>query len=303
MTAPRIPNTSPAYDFAAGQPPRLAVEPGTTVVFETLDARAGALLDRPPGASFELPPPTVGMSNPLTGPLAVTGARPGDRLVVTVEDIELGPIGWCGAHAHAGPLPPGRVPRSLARTCVIDDDGVHFGDGTVLERTPMIGCLGVAPADGPCSAGVAGAFGGNLDQRPLGVGARVHLPVLVPDALLYAGDVHAVQGDGELSGVAVECAAAVRLHVALEAGTAPSWPWIETDERVMVLTAAATFEDARGHAVEAAAAALERQLGLEPAEAVALLSLVGDLRVGQAFGGNQLTLRLELPASLGVRPA
>jgi amidase len=297
----RLRDTAPAYAFGAEHPALLRVEPGTSVVFETLDARGGALLDRPPGASFALPKPT--RSNPVTGPLAITGARPGDRLVITVENIELGALGWCGAHAHVGPLPVGRIPDPLARTCVIDVAGVHFGDELVLEPTPMIGCLGVAPAGGPLGVGLAGPHGGNLDQRPLGAGARVHLPVFHPDALLFAGDVHAVQGDGELSGVALECAAAVRLHVALEAGTAPRWPWIETDERVMVLTAAATFEEARGHAVEAAVGALEAQLGLAPAEALALLSLVGDLRVGQAFGGAQLTLRLELPKTLGVRPA
>jgi amidase len=303
MTAVELTPDVPQRAFAREIEALARVTPGSSVVFHTLDARAGALLDRAPGAAFELPRPQPGTSNPLTGPLAVTGARPGDRLVITVEAIELGPLGWCGGHAHVNPLPPGRVPRSLARICTVGAAGADFGDGVLLALTPMIGCLGVAPADGARDAGSAGPHGGNLDQRPLGVGARVHLPVLVEDALLYAGDVHAVQGDGELSGVALECAATVRLRVDLEPGEAPRWPWIETADRVMVLTAAATFEQARELAVDAAARPLEDQLGLEPAEALALLSLVGDLRVGQAYGGPQMTLRLELPTSLGVRPA
>ena len=297
----RLSRVSAAFDARAAA--EHTIEPGQRAVFETRDARDGALLQHAPGRSFDLPRPTPGLSNPLTGPLVIAGAVPGDRLVVDVEEIELLPLGWCGAHAHVGPLPPGRVDRPLCRVCEIDDHGVNFGDGIRVGLTPMVGCLGVAP-EGPASGSAAASrHGGNLDHRPLGAGARVHLPVFVESALLWLGDVHAAQGDGELSGVALECPARVRVRVELQRGDAPSWPWIETSDRVMVLTSGASFEEARHHAVEAATAALESQLGLAAAEAMALLSVAGDLRVGQAFGGPELTLRLELPANLGVRPA
>lgn len=293
---------TPVTRFDATLPPRLTIAPGERVVVETHDARAGALLDREPGVSYPLGRPDPSVSNGLTGPIAVAGARPGDRLVVEIEAIACGPLGWCGAHAHVGPLAPGRIDRPLGRTCRIDDEGIHFGDGIVLPLEPMVGCLGTAPASGPCSSGSIGRHGGNLDHRPVAPGARVHLPVAVEGGLLYVGDVHAAQGDGELSGVALECPAEVTLRVGLVPGEAPAWPWVETADRLMVLTAGPDLETARREAVDTVVGALEVQLGLEAAEAMALVSLAGDLRVGQAFGGGELSLRLELPAALGLRP-
>ncbi len=78
---------APVVAFDPSLPPRLTVEPGARVRVETHDARAGALLDREPGRSFELGRPDPATSNGLTGPIAVRGARPGDRLVVEVEEL------------------------------------------------------------------------------------------------------------------------------------------------------------------------------------------------------------------------
>jgi amidase len=166
----------------------------------------------------------------------------------------------------------------------------------------MIGCIGVAPAGEAIPCGTPGRHGGNLDHRVVAPGARVYLPVSVPGGLLWIGDVHAAQGDGELSGTAVEIAADVTVRVDLRRGLRLDWPWIETADRLMVTSASLDFATARRDVVESMLRALEHQLGLEPAEALALISAVGDLRVGQAFGGMELTLRLELPRSLGLQP-
>jgi len=90
--------------------------------------------------------------------------------------------------------------------------------------------------------------------------------------------------------------------VDLRRSAAIDWPWLETAERIMILTAGPSFESARDAAVAGMVAALRAQHGLGAAEALALISLAGDLRIGQAFGGPQTTLRLELPVSLGLRP-
>jgi amidase len=291
-----------AYDAAAT--PVGEVVPGSTVVFATHDARAGSLLDRPTGTPYELPLPP-GKGNPVTGPVAVTGARPGDAVVVTIRRIELGPVGWCGGHAHVGPVPVGRVPRPIARTCEVRDGHVVFGPDLSIPLRPMVGCVGTAPRPGAgaVSTAYSGPHGGNMDQPVVAEGARVWLPVAVDGALVSLGDVHACQGDGELSGVALEAPAEVTVTIDLVPGAGIDWPWVELpDGRVAVCTVAPTWSEARSLAVDAAMRAVERDLGLEAGDALGLVSLVGDLRPGGSWGGPQENARVELPAALGVGP-
>lgn len=306
MTAPaavRLTRDTVSYHYDSSMAPRAVVSAGATVVFETHDARAGVLLDRGPGSLFELPLPTPGKGNPLTGPLQVEGAEPGDALVVTIDQIALDEAGWCGGHAHVGPLEPGRIPRPLGRVCSAHDDMVRFSGAIALPTSPMIGCIGTAPEGDPPLSGLPGRYGGNMDHKTVGPGASVYLPVFVPGGQLYVGDVHACQGDGELSGVALEIGSEVTATVSVCKDAGLRWPWAQAADRIMVMTAAMEFADARREAVAEMLAALEDQLGLEPAEGLALISVAGDLRVGQAFGGMELTLRLEMPASLGLVPA
>lgn len=306
MTGPaglRLTRDSVSYHYDPSLPPVASVPSGTTVMFQTHDARAGVLLDRGAGSLFELPLPTPGKGNPLTGPLRVEGAEPGDALVVTIDQIVLDEAGWCGGHAHVGPLEPGHIPRPLGRVCQVTGAEIRFSDAIVLPTGPMIGCIGTAPNGEPPLSGLPGRYGGNMDHRTIGPGTTVHLPVFNAGGLLYVGDVHACQGDGELSGVALEIGAEVTATVSVRKGAGLRWPWAQTDDRIMVMTSAVEFSDARREAVAEMLAALEDQLGLEPAEGLALISVAGDLRVGQAFGGMELTLRLEMPASLGLVPA
>ena len=300
---PTLPRDVVAYSYTAEKTPRLTVEAGATVRFETWDARAGALLDRAAGRPFELPRPTPGRGNPLTGPLAVRGAEPGDALLVTIDNISCVSPGWCGGHAHVGPLPPGRVPRPLGRICTHDGEFVHFSDDVKLPLSPMIGCIGTAVPGDPPNAGVPGGHGGNLDHPVVAVGAVVHLPVFASGALLYIGDVHAAQGDGELSGIGLEIPADVTVTVNIDRGRDLRWPWVVNEDRVIVMTSGMEFGEAREESVEAMVNVLETQLGYEPADALALISVAGHLRIGQAFGGMEMTLRLEMPRSLGIVPA
>lgn len=295
VDAYRIPASRLAYGYDAALAPVLRVEPFSVVTFETVDARDGALSDQPPGTLFPLPPPTAGRGNPLTGPLAVEGARPGDALRVDILKITCAPLAWTGGHANKNPLVPGRIPQSLGRSCAVDDGVVEFGAGITLPSRPMVGCIGTAPVTGAPNAGLPGNWGGNLDHVFITTGCSVFLPVAVDEALLFIGDVHAAQGDGELSGTAFEVAAEVTARVSVVSGLGLNWPWAMNEERLAVMTAASEFADARREAVGEMLDLIERRLGLEPAEALALLSVTGDLRLGQAFGGMDMTLRLEMP--------
>jgi acetamidase/formamidase len=251
VSAERIPRDKIGYFYDPTLQPVLSVDPGTAVVFETQDARGGAMFVNPVGELVDLPRPPVGRGNPVTGPLEIRGAQRGDALIVEVLDIQTISPGWCGGHAHMGPLSEGRIPRARGRVCAVGDGSVTFN---------------------------------------------------VPGALLWIGDVHATQGDGELSGTAMEIGADVTVRVHLARGLSIEAPWIETKDRLMSTAASLDFATARREAIEGMMRALEHQLGLEPAEALALISAVADLRVGQAFGGMEMTLRLEVPRSLGLQP-
>lgn len=272
------------------------------MTFTTEDARCGALLDRPRGVSFRLPLPTPGAGNPVTGPVAVTGVEPGDAVEVSIDTIELDPVGWLGAHAHVGPVPTGRVPDPVGRTVDVGDGTIRFGPEFTLPVKSMVGCVGTAPHDGPWSTALPGRHGGNMDQPIVTVGTRVLLPAYVPGALVAVGDLHASQGDGELSGVGLEIGGRVTTTLSRIPAAGLEWPWAVTTDRLAVLVAGDTFHEARQAAVEAMMTAIERSLGITPGEALALLSIAGDLRIGQSYGAGPLTLRLEVPRELGVSP-
>lgn len=300
----RLTRDSVSYHYDASVPARATVSSGESVTVETLDARGGALFDRTTDAMFSLPPAKPGQGNPLTGPLAISGAEPGDALLVTVESIDCISPGWCGGHAHVGPFTPGRVPEALGHICPLEDGLVRFSDTIRLPLAPMIGCIGTAPAGTqPPGSAVPGRHGGNLDHTVLRAGTTIYLPVFVSEALLYMGDVHATQGEGELSGVGLEVCGEVTITVKLMKGMRLRWPWAVTHGEVIVMVAHMEFSEARREAVEEMMRILEGQLSLEPAEALALISVAGNLRIGQSFGGMETTVRLEMPASLSISPS
>lgn len=296
----RVPASPLAYHYDAALAPVLEIDSGTVLVFETVDARDGALAHHRAGTLFPLPPPTPGRGNPLTGPVAVRGCQPGDALRVEILDIACGPLAWVGGHAHANPLLPGRIPASLGRSCAVGDGRIDYGAGISLLARPMVGCIGTAPLGEAPPAGQPGRFGGNVDQPVVEPGSEVLLPVAVAGGYLFLGDVHAAQGDGELSGVSFEVGAEITVRISIVPQAALEWPWVRTADRLAVLTSDADFAAARREAVEAMVSLIERRLGLAPADALALVSVAGDLRIGQAFGGMDLTLRLEMPRLPGL---
>jgi amidase len=236
----------------------------------------------PPGQLVDLPRPIPDRGKPVTGPLAVGGARPGDALAVDVLAIRTISPDWCGGHAHVHPLSAGRIPRARGRVCEVSNGEIHFSPTIVLEEQPMIGCIATAPAGEAINCGEPARCGGNLDHKIIAVGARVYLPVC-PARPWRSAPMFEVRVD-------------IVKDLALR------WPWVETHDRLMSTSASLDFAEARREAVESMMLALEHQLGLAPAEALALISAVGDLRIGQACGGMEMTLRLEMPRSLGLRP-
>lgn len=226
--------------------------------------------------------------------MRVEGAEPGDVLVVDVRDIALRPPGYMAANDAGLVVPKGRVGESLIGVVDVQDGHVVWRDGLRFPCRPMVGEIGVADPSEPRS-GAVGRFGGNMDHAVLGAGCRVYLPVLVPGALLYIGDVHAAMGDGELSGGGVEIAAEVTCTIGLVRHRSLPAPRMETADRVITVGWDRAFAAARGMAVEDMLTILETRIGMRAVEALMLISAVGDLRVGQACGSMDVTLRLEMP--------
>ena len=264
-----------AYRFDKSLEPVLEIDPGDRVTFETFDARTGTirsdedLLDRPH---------PVG-ANPATGPVRVRGAEPGDGLCVEIETVELAESGFLAVKKGEGLLAE-RAGRYATRIVPVADGVARFGDLRFPVR-PMVGVVGTAPAGEPVSTSFAGPHGGNMDNKHVGAGARVHLPVAVPGALLGLGDVHAAMGDGEITFIGLEICAEVTVRVELVKGAETKRPLIETAEHWITTgegdSLAAAARLAAGEMVDL----LQERLGLGFEDAYMLASAAVDVQICQ----------------------
>jgi len=239
------------YSFA--HPPALRIKPGDRVITRTVDA-AGADQD---GKAVATGP------NPQTGPFYIEGAEPGDMLVVTVEKIETNrAMAYSSSLLAPYAVDPGaiatRVDREPRRvTWTIDKargvaklDAAEIQPGGIeLPLRPMLGCIGVAPARKEAiSTATPGPFGGNMDYAWMIAGVKLMLPVSEPGALLFLGDGHARQGEGEVVGTGLETSMDVEFSVQLVKNKTIGWPRLETETHVMVLGSARPLLEAFQHA-------------------------------------------------------
>jgi amidase len=255
------------------------VSPGDRFVVETHDTSTGRIhrIEDVPEFVRIRDPRKV---NPAAGPVFIEGAVPGDDLIVEILDIRLQPYGFVRVLAGAGVLQK-EIESDGVLMARIDGEHVVLGERMRLPLRPMVGVIGTAPADGVIYTAAPGAQGSNIDVNAVTVGARIHLPVHVPGALLAIGDVHASMGDGEVSGTGVEIAGEVTVRVDLVPGAAPARPWIETAADWITTGSGPTLEDAVEMAVEELAQLLMTRFGLSRTEAFLLVSARGDVRIGQ----------------------
>lgn len=304
--------------------PALTIQAGDAVVFSTREPSNGAtarrVADAPPAdlapdlaaiiaaaARPEMPTPLRGHA--LTGPVFVAGAEPGDALDVTVEEVRPAQWGWTGVgpgNLLLGDLFPEQTTHYWDLRA---GDYAPFGPSIRIPLAPFCGVMGVAPAE-PGMHPTPPPFrgGGNMDVRQLVAGTVLTLPVLVPGALFSTGDAHAAQGDGEVSGTAIECDATVTLRFALRKGAAPTWPTFRTAGRLAPRTDTGPHFAATGHDTDPRAAAraaligifdyLETQHGLSRPRACILASACVDLRISQVVNAGLWTVTAFLPLSI-----
>jgi amidase len=287
----RVERTHRHGHFAPDVPPALRVEPGEAFRVET----ASLLTLYPDG---RIPPRYEAISIPVTGPVFVAGARPGTALRVSILSIEL-PTGRGVVMALPGlGVMGGESTTFTTRVVGYDDKLVYFDDRIQVPVRKMVGKIGTAPVERVWSS-VPGPHGGNLDNTHIGEGSLVYLPVRVDGGLLYLGDLHAAQGDGEpFSGV--ESEGDVVLRVDLEPALAIGSPVVLTAEAVVTCGAGATLEDAVRDATRGAIRLLETELGLSHAEACMLCTIGCDIRLSQVMnplvGAKVIVPRALLPA-------
>jgi amidase len=275
----RIARDQLTYQFSADLTPVATVMPGDLVVFETYDTSSGRLtcLDDLPEFLRTRDPKRV---NPAAGPVYVDGAEPGDELIVEIVNIQLAHQGWVRVVQGAGVL-QSAIDRRGISLVQVDGNELVFDGRLRLPARPMIGVIGTASASGVVYTAEPGPLGSNIDVNAISVGARVHLPVHVPGALLAIGDIHATMGDGEASGTGVEINADVTARIGVSKGTAPSRIWIETKDAWISSGHGHSLEMAIEIAVEELCAILMAKLELTRTESFLLISARGDIRIGQ----------------------
>jgi amidase len=260
--------------FSAAHPPALEVDPPAVIAFETSDVAVARLLA---GAPLE----EIGFANlnPVTGPVIVRGSEPGDAIAIEVLEITVEQA-WTGWFPDVGPL-GGRTDRVRVREVPTRDGRVWVTDTIGVPLRPMIGCAGLAPAEGE-SATVVPAYpwGGNLDLREFEPGATLYLPVQTPGGYLSIGDLHAAMGAGERTAVSIECVGIATVRVTLHKAMSLTAPRLRPPGEAAFAGFGTDLAAAVRDAMSQAQDYLVDEHGMDPFEAVAYLSACCDARLG-----------------------
>jgi acetamidase/formamidase len=273
--------------FSRDHPAVLTVDPGDTVIVGSLDAAGYLARQTFPGE--EQPKMFPGArGHCLTGPIEVRGARPGDMLALHLVALRPGDWGWTVAAALDTPvtrrLGLAEGPPSWLLWELDQDTGKGTNDGGFTRSlAPFLGVMGLPPAEpGEHSTIPPRAFGGgNIDCRELIAGATLYLPVTVPGALLYLGDGHAAQGDGEVGGTAIECPMTTEAVIDLVTGRPLPVIHAEAPAGRITFGFDTDLNVAMGDALDAMVTWMQVLFGLAKAAALALASTTVDLRITQ----------------------
>lgn len=264
-------------------PPVARVEQGEIFVVETEDSRGG--LTRVP--EHTTPEYLLAMrkrgyhGNPVTGPIFVGGALPGDTLAVKIIEQTCDTLGYMGYWPTLFHLEDFFEQPSTVLCEIRDGKTIVLNDGIEIPVRPMIGTIGVAPPLEAIASGGMGRHCGNVDVQEIRAGSTIHLPVYVEGALLCLGDCHAIQSDGEIG--SVEIRSEVTLSCEVRRGRSPNmtWPRIEAEDTLVTVAVGTPLEEAFRQSLREMIFWLEELTGMSKHEAYLLLGCVGDSRPGQ----------------------
>lgn len=278
------------YEFSRLLPPRCEIAPGEMLRIESEDALTGQI--RSPGDRRDKS--TVPYSNPVAGPIAVTGAMPGHQLAITIHSIEPRD-GQCATYTGS----PKQLTEWLgsdvphgAHVCPIRDGEILWKDRVRIPYAPMLGCIGTATDWGTPSTGPAGPHGGNLDLVEVCPGSTIFLPVTVPGGFLYLGDAHAAMGHGELSATGLEMAAWSTVTVDLVTAPKVSGVRVANPDFLMCVATQGSTERAIAEAYARLILWLEAEFQWNRWDAYDLLTHVGQISVGY-YGSGTVGARVD----------
>lgn len=287
--------------------PVMTVTPDTVIEFELLEASGGRIQpDSPDKDVLKLDPD---YANPVTGPVFIENAEPGDTLVIEIQEFELSGWGWTAIIPDFGLLSED-FRHPFLHHSRYSHDLIEFTPDIHLPTRLFPGTIGVAPAEkGKHSAIPPRLCGGNLDCKDVTRGSRLYLPVQVTGALFSIGDSHAAQGDGEVCGTAIESPLKVLLNLNLIKGQniktprleIPHWkpdhttgPWFVTMGVNNCLMTAA--QDAVREMIDH----ISRTYDLSPELAYCLCSVAVDLKVTETVNNPNWVVSAYLPKNIFV---
>jgi amidase len=274
------------YNTLGPHAPVAHVGDGDTIITTTVDAFGNDERDKQ----------VATRGNPQTGPFYVDGAEPGDILAVSLDRLYPNrDIGYTSTVLASNVVDPDfvcelpkpemarwQINRTTGNATLVEPSN-RLGQFT-LPLSPMLGCFGVCPSDGQAiSTATAGAHGGNMDYRGFKSGTTVYFPVFVPGALLFVGDGHATQGDGEISGTGIEISFDVQVTVHVIKNSSIRWPRGETSDAIFTVGNARPLDQALQHATTEMCRWLLTDYGLEIRDIGLLLGQCVEYDVGNVF--------------------
>ncbi|MFH0915653.1 MAG: acetamidase/formamidase family protein [bacterium] len=280
------------FAFSPGVTPAIRVAQGEEVVLHTHDCFSGQLKT----SADSLEALDWSITNPATGPVYIEGTRPGDLLRVDLLEIRATGPSIMVAVPGVGALGD-MITESETTVLEHTKDAVVFKGCVKVRQRPMLGVIGVAPAQGEIPNSTPGGHGGNMDCTLISTGASLYLTVGVEGALFGCGDMHAVMGDGEV----IICGAETPGYARVKAQVVPipglPTPFIENDDLVAVIASAETVDEAKDMAIHRMLHFLTGIAGMPLNDAAMLMSLTGDLKFCQVVD-PLMTVRFEFPKSV-----
>ena len=293
------------YSWDNTVPPKLTIDPGDTVVLKCRDSSDGHFRRGMTSADMK---PRVVKGHPLSGPIAVRGARPGDALQIDIVELVPGDLGYTAFNPGAGLLADD-FPQAYLKMWELDGVSAELRPGVRVPLEPFLGVMGVALAEpGEHSTIPPRKSGGNMDIKQLTAGTTLYLPVAVDGALFSAGDGHAAQGDGEVCITAIETAMTATLRFSIEPDRPLAGPEFETTRPLSPKTSgghhyvttgiAPDLMEASREAIRAMIRHLVDKRGLTREEAYVLSSVAVDLKISEVVDKPNWVVSAFLPLAI-----